>query len=161
MKLNEILDQAPENETIILESIVLTHQKLLRYDNILCTISGGSDSDILLDLCQKVKEKDNIKYVFFDTGLEFKATKEHLDYLEKKYGISIERVKAIKPIPTCCKEFGQPFLSKQVSEWISRLQRHNFKWEDKPFDVLYKEYPKCKAALRWWCNDFKRKNNEG
>ena len=40
----------------------------------------------------------------------------------------------------------------QVSEWIERLQRHNFQWEDKSFDELYKEYPKCKVALQWWCN---------
>ena len=35
---------------------------------------------------------------------------------------------------------------------IERLQRHNFQWEDKPFDTLYKKYPKCKSALMWWCN---------
>ena len=97
---------------------------------------------------------------FFDTGLEFRATKEHLQYLEQKYDIHIEQIKAIKSIPFCCKTYGQPFLSKQVSEWIERLQNHNFQWEDKPFAELYKEYPKCKAALRWWCNDFK-KSNEG
>ena len=37
---------------------------------------------------------------------------------------------------------------------IQRLQRHNFKWEDKPFEELSKEYPKCISALRWWCNDY-------
>jgi hypothetical protein len=37
---------------------------------------------------------------------------------------------------------------------IERLQRHGFKWEDRPFEELYKEYPRCKVALRWWCNDF-------
>lgn len=37
---------------------------------------------------------------------------------------------------------------------IERLQKHNFKWEDKPFDELIKEYPKCRGGLRWWCNDF-------
>ena len=35
---------------------------------------------------------------------------------------------------------------------IQRLQKHNFKFEDKPFEELYKEYPRCKSALRWWCN---------
>jgi 3'-phosphoadenosine 5'-phosphosulfate sulfotransferase (PAPS reductase)/FAD synthetase len=35
---------------------------------------------------------------------------------------------------------------------IYRLQRHDFKWEDKPFEVLLKEYPKCRSALKWWCN---------
>lgn len=43
-------------------------------------------------------------------------------------------------------------MSKQVSEFIQRLQRHKFKFEDKSFDELYAEYPKCKSALQWWCN---------
>lgn len=154
MELFEIIQAAPENSQLITDSIVLTHAKLKYYQKILCSISGGSDSDILLDLCQKFDESNKVTYAFFDTGLEFHATKEHIAFLEQKYNIQIKRVKALKPIPVCCKEYGQPFLSKQVSEWIERLQRHNFKWEDKPFDELYKEYPRCRAALRWWCNDF-------
>ena len=55
-------------------------------------------------------------------------------------------------MPLGCKRYGVPFWSKHVSEMIERLQRHGFKWEDKPFDELYKEYPKCKVALQWWCN---------
>lgn len=98
-------------------------------------------------------DKDNkVEFVWFDTGLEYRATKEHLRFLEKKYNVKIKSYKAIKPIPTACKEYGQPFLNKYVSEMISRLQRHNFKWEDKPFEELYNEYPKCKVALQWWCN---------
>lgn len=45
-----------------------------------------------------------------------------------------------------------PFWSKYASDMIRRLQMHNFKWEDKPFEDLYREYPSCKSALRWWCN---------
>lgn len=155
MELNEIIKAAPNDGTIV-ESIVITHSKLKRYEKILCSISGGSDSDILIDLCQKYDEADKITYAFFDTGLEFKATKEHLNFLEEKYGIHIERIRAIKPIPLCCKEYGQPFLSKQVSEWISRLQNHNFQWEDEPLETLLEKYPNCRAALRWWCNDFEK-----
>lgn len=91
--------------------------------------------------------------MFFDTGLEYDATREHIKFLEEKYSITIETAKPKKSIPKSCKEDGVPFLSKQISEYISRLQRHNFKWEDRPFDDLYKEYPKCKAALQWWCNE--------
>ena len=57
------------------------------------------------------------------------------------------------PIPLSCIRYGQPFLSKQVSENISRLQKHNFKWEDKPFEELIKEYPKCRSAWKWWCDN--------
>lgn len=156
MNLLEALDRAPENNKEINESIVITHDKLSRYKKILCTISGGSDSDIVLDLCEQFDESKKITYVYFDTGLEFEATKRHLNYLEERYGVTIHRVRAEKPIPVCCKIYGQPFISKQVSEWIERLQKHNFTWEDKPFDELYSEYPECKAALRWWCNDFER-----
>lgn len=156
MELFDILKEAPGESQLITDSIVITHAKLIQYEKILCSISGGSDSDILVDLCQKFDDSKKITYAFFDTGLEFNATKEHLSFLEKKYKIHIERIKAIKPIPICCKTYGQPFVSKQVSEWIERLQRHSFKWEDESFDVLYKKYPKCKAALRWWCNDFAR-----
>ena len=74
----------------------------------LCSISGGSDSDIVLDVIQNVDEKNKFRYFWIDTGLEYRATKEHLDDLEKKYGIEIERIKACKPIPVCCKEYGQP-----------------------------------------------------
>ncbi len=78
----------------------------------LCSISGGSDSDIVLDIIHNVDEDKKVRYFWIDTGLEYHATKEHLDYLEKKYDIEIERIKACKPIPTCCREYGQPFLSK-------------------------------------------------
>lgn len=159
MNLDEILEQAPQN-SLIGDSLIITHAKLQRYEKILCSVSGGRDSDILVDLCEKYDEANKITYVFFDTGLEFRATKDHLEYLEQRYGIHIERIRAIKPVPLCCKTYGQPFLSKQVSEWIERLQRHNFQWENEPFEILIERYPKCRAALRWWCNDFERKSED-
>lgn len=142
----------PNNKEIY-DSFLVTNHKFKHYEKILCSISGGSDSDILIDLFCRIN-KDKVNFVFFNTGLEYTATKEHLKYLENKYKVKIEWINAIKPIPITCRDNGQPFLSKQVSEFIERLQRHNFKWEDKSFDELYKEYPKCKAALRWWCNEF-------
>ena len=140
----------PNNQEIF-KSFLVTNKKLLDYKNVIVSISGGSDSDIMLDLIYRLSNS-NVRYVFFDTGLEYKATKEHLKFLEEKYGIEIEVIKAKKPIPITCRDYGQPFLSKQISEYIERLQRHNFKWEDKPFEELIKEYPNCKVALKWWCN---------
>ncbi|MCH5281001.1 MAG: phosphoadenosine phosphosulfate reductase family protein [Lachnospiraceae bacterium] len=156
MELFEIIKVAPEKNQLITDSIVITHAKLKQYNKILCSISGGSDSDILIDLCEKFDESNKITYAFFDTGLEFNATKEHISYLENKYGVHVERIRAEKSIPHCCKTYGQPFISKQVSEWIERLQKHNFQWEEESFDVLYQRYPQCRAALRWWCNDFQK-----
>lgn len=152
------------------------------YDKILCTISGGSDSDVMLDICTKCDKDNKIDYVWFDTGLEYQATKDHLKYLEEKYKIEIKIYKAIKPIPISCREFGQPFLSKRVSDYISRLQKHGFQWEDESlmnllnkycicippdkakdssgklrkriYEYRGKYYRGCCAALMWWCNEY-------
>jgi 3'-phosphoadenosine 5'-phosphosulfate sulfotransferase (PAPS reductase)/FAD synthetase len=35
---------------------------------------------------------------------------------------------------------------------MMRLQKHNFQWEDEPFEELITKYPRCKSALQWWCN---------
>lgn len=151
--ISDVIENAPENLEII-NSWLVTDNKLNRSRKVMCAISGGSDSDIVMHLCATLDKHGKVTYVFFDTGLEFQATKDHIKDLEKKYGIEIIIRKAVKPIPTACRQYGVPFLSKQVSEMISRLQHHNFKWKDKPFEELYKEYPKCKVALRWWCNDW-------
>ena len=153
MDLIKFLEGIPYNKKIM-ESFVITYDKMVKYENIMCSVSGGSDSDIVIDLCSKLDEDKKITYVFFDTGLEYEATKEHLKYIEETYQIQIHRIKGKKTVPLCCKTYGQPFLSKQVSEWIERLQRHNFQWENEPLEILLNRYPGCRAALRWWCNDF-------
>ena len=126
---------------------------------ILVSISGGADSDVMLDfIYRQKKEKDfdcEIHYVFFDTGIELQATKEHLDYLEKKYNIKIERVRAKVPVPLGCIKYGIPFLSKDVSSKINSLQNNNFDFANdgnKTFEYLIAKYPNCKASIKWWCN---------
>ena len=121
--------------------------------NVCCSVSGGADSDILIDLCERA-EPHFVSYVFFDTGIEYQATKDHLKYLEEKYGIEIHREKAKVPVPLGNKKYGVPFLSKNVSNMINRLQHHNFQWEDDTFENLIIKYPKCTAALRWWTNNW-------
>ena len=155
MDLMELLEDCPKDE-IIGDNLVKAYSKInsVLYKKIVCTVSGGYDSDIVVDICVKCDQNKKIEYVWFDTGLEYEATKEHLRELEKKYGIKIKAKKTKKPIPVTCKQEGLPFLSKNVSEFIERLQRHNFKWENKGFEELLAEYPKCKAALKWWCNEW-------
>lgn len=155
---DSIMAKAPDNINIRMTLSTLL-RKFMEFYNPLCSVSGGSDSDIMIDLIERLRENKPIKYVFFDTGIEYQATHEHLTFLEEKYGIKIERLKPKASAPIGCKKYGQPFLSKQISEFIERLQRHNFQWEDKPFNELYKQYPKCKAALRWWCNEFGNKSS--
>lgn len=150
-RLKEIIRNAPDDMEI-LNTILVMDDKLKHCTKALCAISGGSDSDLVLDLCAALDEERKVTYAFYDTGLEFQATKAHLQYLQDRYHVTIHMVKAGKPIPVCCREYGVPFLSKRVSDYISRLQNHGFTWEDKPLPELEERYPNCKTALKWWCN---------
>lgn len=138
----------------IFNSFLKSESVLNGSNTALCSISGGSDSDIVLDILSHLETDGKIIYYWINTGLEYQATKEHLDYLENKYQIQIKRIKAVKPIPLCVKEYGVPFLSKYVSEQIMRLQKHHFQWEDAPLEILMQKYPNCKTALQWWCNAY-------
>lgn len=136
------------------DAIWKADREIQMHDKIVASISGGSDSDIMLDLLHRLDRENKITYIWFDTGLEYEATKRHLKELEEEYGIHIYRIKTPMPVPLAVRRYGLPFLSKQVSEMISRLQAHNFEWEDGTLEELLKKYPKCKVALRWWCNDW-------
>lgn len=151
VKLSDLLAEAPDNLTIH-DALGKCLQQVRNHDKIMVSVSGGADSDVMMDLFIRCGGKDKTTFVFHNTGLEYEATKKQLRALEEKYGVSIQVSQPIKPIPLCVREHGVPFWSKHASEMISRLQRHNFQWEDEPFEVLYARYPKCKAALRWWCN---------
>ena len=141
-------------ENPIIYKVFLTcNSKLQGYTKILVTISGGSDSDIMLDILEKCRYPHNqIDYVFFDTGIEYQATKDHLKYLENKYKIKIRTVKPKESIPLVVKKYGSPIFSKQISEMLMRLQKHEFDFSDESFENLYNRYPKCKCALKWWTN---------
>ncbi len=61
-----------------------------RYNKPVVSISGGADSDIVLDMVHKLDEEHKAVYVWFNTGLEYSATRRHLDFLEAKYSIESE-----------------------------------------------------------------------
>lgn len=145
------LNAAPENE-LIRNTMKKADLLLNSYKNPVCSVSGGSDSDVMLDLLERVRGNRKVTYVFFDTGIEYRATLRHLDDLESKYGIEIVRRKAKKPVPVGCKEYGVPFLSKRDAMYIDRLQNKGFQFEDKKFDELTEKYPNCISALKYWCN---------
>lgn len=140
------------NNQTIARAVLKSNAVLQTHQSIFASISGGADSDIVVDLLERIRYNQNIDYVFIDTGLEYKATKEHLKLLENKYQIKINSVKAIKSIPTCVKQYGVPFLSKQVSQNLYYLQMHGFQYEDMDFESLQKKYQHCIGPLRWWCN---------
>lgn len=103
----------------------------------------------MLDMLLRCGARGKTDFVFFNTGLEYRATLEHLDDLEKKYDINILREKPQKSIPQSVKEFGIPFWSKEWSSILYYLQRGGFRFEDKPFSELAASLPKWCVA--WWC----------
>jgi len=106
----------------------------------------------MLDMIIRCGGRDKTDFVFFNTDLEYRATLEHLDNLERKYDIKIIRCKPVKPIPVCVKEYGVPFISKNVSRKIYYLQRHGFQFEGGTFQQLMDKYRNVKDALSWWTN---------
>ena len=154
------LDNCPN--IVSYEAFKKCEKHLLNYDNIYIGISGGADSQICLDLVLRVLRENQFNYTckirpaFFNTGIETQATKKHLDYLENKYEIKIERIMAKVPVAVGCKKYGVPFLSKYVSEMIKRLQHHNFDFlndGEKTYKELKEKYNGCDVALKWWCNE--------
>lgn len=152
--IDKMLDYASKtNNHAILDSYCKAVNVIHKSNNPACAISGGADSDLVLDIISRVDSLKKVRYYWVDTGLEYQATKNHLQYLEDKYGVQITHLKPNKSIPMCVREYGVPFLSKYVSEQMMRLQQHNFKWEDEPLEILLSKYPNCKIALQWWCNE--------
>ena len=141
---------------IIAKSQAKTMDLLGQYDRISCSISGGSDSDIMLDLVvRNAPDLSKVHFIFFDTGIEYQATKEHLDYLEDRYGIKIERLKAKIPVPLGVKKMGVPFISKDISAKIYSLQHNKFDFTNDgtlSAQELKAKYPKCNKGVGWWTN---------
>ena len=84
------------NNPRILDAAIKTEDHILiqasEHGKIMVSISGGSDSDIMMDMFEKLGyDEGEVVYVWFDTGLEYEATKRHLVFLEEKYGVKIKR----------------------------------------------------------------------
>jgi len=144
--------ESPRNQNIF-NYMVITRNKLRLHRRITISVSGGSDSDIMTDLIELVKPPDDcgeIRYIFFNTGLEYDATLRHIAETEQTYGITIERINPKKSIPTACREHGVPFICKDVSEMLNRLQKHGFDWSDLPENATEEKYGRCKSALDWY-----------
>lgn len=146
-----------------IESIIA--KRLTQYPNAICSYSGGSDSDIIIDLIERVREifgLPPIKYVFFNTGLEMRATKEHVKYVERKYGIEIKTLRPKKNIVQATREYGVPFVSKIMSSGLEGWQRKNIplsiaKEYDEAEDKhakrreLKERFPKCESVINSLC----------
>lgn len=118
---------APEKFQAIL-GIIGT--RLKQHPNAICSYSGGSDSDILIDLLEDARDAFGlppIKYYFFNTGLEMDATKRHVKEVAEKYGVEISEYRPAKGKNIVCatRKYGQPFMSKIYSKCINEIQNHN------------------------------------
>lgn len=146
-----------------IESIIA--KRLIEHPKAICSYSGGSDSDILLDLIERVRKMFNlppIKYAFFNTGLEMKAIKEHVSQTAEKYGVEIEAHRPKVPIVTAVRRYGLPFISKIISNGLDGVQKKNVpltisdeyaEAEDKiaKRQELRERYPKCESQINFLC----------
>jgi len=146
-----LLETAPQNERIY-KYLLSMRQKLSSYNRIAVSYSGGSDSDIVMDLMELARPDDcgEVKYVFFDTQFEYDATYRHISFVEEKYGITVVRRIPKMSIPAACKKHGVPFIAKIVSSRLEGLQRHSFNWAPN-FESAKIEGP-CAAGLNWFYN---------
>lgn len=153
---------APEKFNAI-QSIIA--KRLVEHPNAICSYSGGSDSDIMIDLIERTRrafELPPIKYVFFNTGLEMKATKDHVKDTAEKYGVDIETVRPKISIVQASRKYGIPFVSKIMSggfeEWqkkgvpLSIADEYNDA-EDKQAKrrELRERYPNCESLINFLC----------
>lgn len=147
-----------------IQGIIATHLK--RHPNAICSYSGGSDSDIMIDLIESTREifpsLPPIKYVFFNTGLEMKAIKDHVKETSEKYGVKIEECRPKIGIVQATRKYGVPFVSKIMSEGLSEWQKKGVplsiaeeyeQAEDKAANrkELKERYPKCESLINFLC----------
>lgn len=146
-----------------IQSIVARHLK--QHPNAICSYSGGADSDILIDVIERARNifgLPPVKYVFFNTGLEMKATKDHVKATAEKYGVEIETVRPKTNIVMASRKYGIPFVSKIMSAGLSEWQKKGVplsvaqeydQAEDKEAKraELRERYPKCESVLNFLC----------
>lgn len=154
---------APDKFQAIM-GIIMT--RLTQHPKAICSYSGGSDSDILIDLIESARKiapkLPPVKYVFFNTGLEMKATKDHVKAASEKYGIEIQEVRPKVNIMQATRKHGQPFISKIMSAGLEEWQKKGV-----PLDVadeyqnaedkaakrqeLRERYPRCESVINFLC----------
>lgn len=155
--------EAPDKFQAI-QGIICTH--LMRHPNAICSYSGGSDSDIMIDLIESTREifpsLPPVKYVFFNTGLEMQAIKDHVKETSEKYGVEIEECRPKIGVVQATRKYGVPFVSKIMSEGLSEWQKKGVplsiaeeyeQAEDKAAKrrELKERYPKCESLINFLC----------
>ncbi len=140
-------------------------RRLKEHPKAICSYSGGSDSDILIDLIERTREifkLPEVKYVFFNTGLEMKATREHVKATAEKYGVEITECRPKMGIVRAVRNHGVPFVSKIMSAGLEEWQKKGVpleiageyeRAEDKAKKrrELSERYPKCETLINFLC----------
>ena len=153
---------APAKFTAI-QSIIA--KRLREHPKAICSYSGGADSDIMIDIVEKTRAAFRlppIKYVFFNTGLEMRATKEHVKNTAAKYGVEITECRPKINIIQATRKYGVPFVSKIMSGGLEEWQKKGVplsiadeydRAEDKAAKrkELKVRYPKCESLINFIC----------
>ena len=156
-------DFDPPAKFTAIQSIIA--KRLREHPNAICSYSAGSDSDIMIDNIERTRrlfDMPPVKYVFFNTGLEMQAIKDHVRETEEKYGIEIERCRPEVNIVNATRRYGIPFVSKIMSSGLSEWQKKGIpltiaeeydKAEDKAAkrQELRERYPKCESVINFLC----------
>lgn len=140
-------------------------RRLTEHPKAICSYSGGADSDIMIDIIERTRaifSLPPVKYVFFNTGLEMKATKDHVKATAEKYGVEIEECRPKISIVKAARTYGIPFVSKIMSSGLSDWQKKGIplsiadeyeQAEDKAAKCreLKERYPKCESVINFLC----------
>lgn len=151
------------NKFMAIEAIIA--KRLTEHPKAMCSYSGGSDSDIMLDMIVRVCRLYDLPiphFAFFNTGLEMEATKRHVAQTAEKYGVDIKTYRPKKSIVNATKEFGLPFVSKIMSAGLEGVQKKGIPLsiadeyaaaEDKAAkrQELRERYPKCESTINFLC----------
>lgn len=119
----------------------------------------------MLHLIERTRELFNlppIEYAFFNTGLEMKATKDHVKKTAEKYEIEIKEYRPAVNIVQASRKYGIPFISKIMSAGLEEWQKKEIplsiaeeyeKAEDKAAKrkELKERYPNCESVINFLC----------
>lgn len=140
-------------------------RRLTEHPNAICSYSGGSDSDIMIDVIERTRQTFDlppVKYVFFETGLEMRATREHVKATAEKYGVEIETARPRIGIVRAVRENGVPFVSKIMSAGLNEWQKKGIplsiadeynaaKDKAEKRRELKARYPHCESVINFLC----------
>ena len=146
-----------------IQSIIV--RRLREHPNAVCSYSGGADSDIMIHMIETARQIFNlppVHYAFFNTGLEMKATKDHVKATAEKYGVEITEYRPKINIVMASRKYGLPFVSKIMSGGLSEWQKKNVplsiadeydQAEDKAAKrkELKERYPHCEQLINFLC----------